>query len=194
MTCLYLTSDLHDGHRNIGTYRSSIIPEIVDVETNRKFIRKNWRATKRDTTILVGDIMFAKDSVDFIKSLPGRKILVAGNHDFESGARPTIVEAAEVFDKIYGVNKRSLPILADHQKAKAWIQHTPMHPAELRNCFCIHGHIHDVKQDYMNKGSEHYDSKFINVNMDVLYPRTGKIMISADELHSYAIGDWLKQT
>ena len=188
MTCLYLTSDLHDGHRAIGKYRSSIIPEIVSVETNREFIRKNWRATKRDCTILVGDIMFAKDSADFIKSLPGKKILVAGNHDFENSSRTNIVEATEVFDKIYGVYKRSIPLLADHQKAKAWIQHTPMHPSELRGGFCIHGHIHDTRKDFMNKESEQYDSRFINVNMDVLYPRTGKIMISADELHSYAIG------
>ena len=190
MTCLYLTSDLHDGHKAIGKYRNKIESSVIDTKTNREFIRDNWRATKRDTTILVGDILFGHDSHEFIESLPGRKILVAGNHDFERGSASKLAESLSAFEKITAVMNRSLPISADGTKRPAWIQHTPMHPAELRGKYCIHGHIHSTELDFMNKGTELYDSRFINVNMDVLIPRTGKMMLSASELYDYAIGNW----
>jgi len=191
MATVYLTSDLHDGHKAIGKYRSTIIPEVTCVETNREFIRANWRATKRDTVIIVGDACFAPDSHEFYSTLPGRKILVAGNHDFESGTRSSIVEALTAFEKIHAVLSRRMPISPEGSQ-KCWIQHTPMHPLELRDKPCIHGHIHDAKLDFMNKGTDTYDSRYINVNIDVLYPRIGKIMVSATELADYATANFDK--
>ena len=53
-------------------------------------IRKNWQAVVEDddTVIIPGDISWAlsleeaKDDLAFVNSLPGKKILMKGNHDF----------------------------------------------------------------------------------------------------------------
>ena len=47
------------------------------------------------------------------------------------------------------------------------------------------GHIHDKKKDFMNIGTDNYDPRYVNVNMDVLLPRTGEIMLNIDELFEY---------
>jgi len=190
MTTSFITSDLHDGHRAIGKYRSTIIPSIVDVKTNREFIGDNWRAGKRDTVYLLGDIFFAKDSHVFIDSLPGQKVLIMGNHDVESNSRSTIKEITSVCRSIHGIIKKKIVI--DKIPTKIWLQHTPMHPMELRNMLCGHGHIHDTEQDFMNVGSENYDKRYINFNIDAIYPRTGKIMLEANEISDYYNQNWNK--
>lgn len=180
---VYFTSDLHDGHRAIGKYRSTIIPEIVDAKTNREYIGDNWRAKKKNDVIyILGDTFLASDSVQFIKSLCGHKKGYLGNHDLQNNDAPTIAEMLTCCDFIKGIETRK------YFGEKFWFSHAPIHPSELRNKKNIHGHIHNVAQDYMNIGSSTYDERYINVNMDVLYPRTGKIMLTLDELDEYRKG------
>lgn len=51
-------------------------------------IRANWPASGEDTTVLAGDISWAmnfaelRPDFEFIESLPGRKIILKGNHDY----------------------------------------------------------------------------------------------------------------
>ncbi len=189
MATIFFTSDLHDGHRAIPKYRGSFVPSIVDVESNREFIRDNWRATKRDTVILLGDIFFAKDSHEFIKTLPGNKTTLLGNHDVESNGRSKI-EDILTCSKIAGVVKRKVVI--DGVPRKIWLQHTPMHPSELRGCLMGHGHIHDEQKDYQNRGTELFDQRYMNFNIDAIYKRTGKIMLSTSEISDYYNGNYDK--
>lgn len=180
MGTVYFTSDLHDGHKAIGKYRSDIAAEVVCPESNREFIRSKWRAKKHDKVILLGDVCFSKDSHIFIKSLLGIKELILGNHDLENTSRSSMSELQEAFIKIYGLSKWK------GQGEKFWLSHCPLHPLELRDKRNIHGHIHNKDLDFMNKGTDTFDERFINVNMDVLLPRTGEIMLTIDELFEYA--------
>ena len=191
MANIWFTSDLHDGHRNIGTYRSSLAPEVTCVDSNREFIRSKWRAKKKDKVIILGDCCFAKDSHLFMQTLLGNKELVLGNHDLENTSRNSLSELQEAFTKICGVRKwgsKNKNTKTGESLGKFWLQHTPIHPNELRGIRQLHGHIHDKDKDFMNIGSSNYDSRYINVNMDVLLPRTGEIMIDLKELEDYVGG------
>ncbi|MCY9873851.1 metallophosphoesterase [Vibrio barjaei] len=184
----YYMADPHDGHRAIGTYRGPITNGRVKcVETNRQFIRENWRAKKRDVVYIVGDAAFARDSHEFFNSLPGTKILLLGNHDLETTKRSNLNQLTHAFTKIYGVVKKRIHAL----NSKVWVQHIPMKEQDLRGCYQIHGHIHDERLDYMNRDQETFDDRYINVNMDALWTRTGKIMLSISELEEYRSTHWL---
>jgi calcineurin-like phosphoesterase family protein len=182
MGAVYFTSDLHDGHRAIGKYRNPITPIVTDIESNREFILSKWRARKQDKVFLLGDIFFAKDSHEFIKSLLGTKDLILGNHELETQSRSSLLEINEAVNHIYGLTK------GKWINQKFWLSHAPLHPSELRGKKNIHGHIHHKDQDFMNLYSDNYDSRYINVNMDVLLPRTGEIMLTAEELIEYSKG------
>ncbi|MEZ9708657.1 hypothetical protein AB4254_08295 [Vibrio breoganii] len=160
---------------------------MTSPESNREFIRKNWRAKARDTVWLVGDIAFAKDSHEFLKTLPGRKKFLAGNHDFENTSRSTAEEIMTAVSSLHAIVKKKYEALGNR---KVWIQHTPLHPAELRGHLMMHGHIHDPAQDMQNQNSEHYNPSYINVNLDVLYVRRKVIMLALDELQGYLDTEW----
>ncbi|MGR5347232.1 metallophosphoesterase [Vibrio mediterranei] len=189
---VYYCADLHDGHRSIGQYRGRHTQwQVKDKESNREFIRKHWRAKKNDTVYFLGDIAFDSDSHEFFQSLPGKKILLLGNHDLESTSRSSLPELGTAFSKIAGVMKKKFKTL----QTTMWLQHIPVHSAELRGNVCMHGHIHDPWQDFMNRGTEAFDARYCNVNMDALYRRLGVIMISLSELEGYMNGEWyLKPT
>jgi predicted phosphohydrolase len=84
MSSLYAIADLHLSSKD------SYKPEVHKGYPHwRDMIEANWRKTIRgsDTVVLAGDISFAKtltaarDDFAFLESLPGRKILIRGNHD-----------------------------------------------------------------------------------------------------------------
>lgn len=59
-------------------------------ENHHEKLKENWlkKITEQDTILIVGDISWAmnleeaKPDLDWMSSLPGRKILIRGNHDY----------------------------------------------------------------------------------------------------------------
>ena len=87
---LYSISDLHlsiSGDKPMDVFSD----EWIDHD---KKIRKNWLEMVReeDTILLAGDLSWsmtmenAKEELDFVASLPGRKIIIKGNHDYWWGS------------------------------------------------------------------------------------------------------------
>lgn len=78
-----------DLHLSFGTDKPMDIFGQHWVEHYKK-IEKNWKetVTQEDTVLIAGDISWAlrleqvKPDLDFVQSLPGKKILIAGNHDY----------------------------------------------------------------------------------------------------------------
>ena len=172
MANVWFTADLHLGHKNIGRFREPI-PEENAVAENNAFISANWKAKPRDTIYLLGDVLFDKESIYFLKGLPGRKILVMGNHDFESGAELQELLDAEVVERVLAVYIKSFK-----GKGSFMMTHVPVHPQEIRGDYNMHGHVHDHAQCISDK-------RYVNVNLDVLWHRTGAIMINLEELSNY---------
>lgn len=83
---IYAIGDLH--FNQSGNKTMDIFGEHWRNHVNR--IQQNWRAliTPDDTVLLPGDISWAMDiqgaraDMEILESLPGRKILLTGNHDY----------------------------------------------------------------------------------------------------------------
>lgn len=157
MSCVWITSDLHLGHRNIGKFREG----IADTQANTDWIVDFWlkNVKKRDTVIMLGDTAFTEEAIGILAGLPGRKVQYGGNHD-----DLPVTSYMRAFDVIRGCEKF---------KKLGWLSHFPLHPAELRGHFSIHGHVHYETID---------DYRYVNVCCDNLQRNIGQPMIRLTDL------------
>lgn len=135
MSSVFFVSDLHLGHRNIlrhtnelsesGAFRGGETTEEHDEWVIERCLSVN--PNKRTVWYLLGDIAMEKDRLVLLDRLPGRKILVMGNHDeFKTEVYLQYVEK----------------VVAIVNKYKMWITHAPIHYIELRGKPNLHGHMH----------------------------------------------------
>ena len=161
----------HIGHRNINKYR----PFVSSTQQNTRLIHEEWtsRVNKKDIVYVMGDVAFDQNSLDIIGALPGRKILIKGNHD---DYLSTNAHAA-VFEEIHGIIKYK----------KLWLSHCPIHPDEIRKCKgVVHAHVHQNSIMRRNwYGRRVLDKRYLNVCVDNLYQTTGKCMIDLETVKSY---------
>lgn len=161
MSNIWFCSDLHIGHKKIGEFRS---PAGVESELdNRTRIYNDWNAsvTKRDIVYVLGDVCFDMELMEDFGALPGKKILVRGNHDnFDTGVY------LKYFKGVYGLLKYK----------EFWLSHAPIHPNELRGKVNLHGHVHFATVQ---------DSRYFNCCPENLWLNFHSSMISLDELRKY---------
>lgn len=126
----YLCADLHLGHRNVPAYRG-----MKTLEEHDDLICENWekvvRSNKRDTTYVAGDIAFTKEAWLRFDDLPGRKIVILGNHCTER-VDVGFIAGLKTVNSIHSMYSHKGCI----------ISHAPLHPAHLRGKRNIHGHLH----------------------------------------------------
>lgn len=137
----FYISDLHFRHHQIIDFS----PErgvFSCVEEHDEFLIDQWnaRVTKRDTVIVMGDVLFGspgKHMADTVGRLKGTLRLVPGNHDHKK-----IKRLATYFDILPGAVPHTLT-LRDGTKLDCVLTHVPVHPQNLdRWRFNIHGHMH----------------------------------------------------
>lgn len=164
---VYFIGDPHLGHKNIGKFR----PFVKDSENNTAMIVKDWtqRINKRGIVYVMGDAAFDQQSLDVLGNLPGKKILIKGNHDdFCSTAAQS-----SIFDEIHGIIKYK----------GMWLSHAPVHPHELRGRFNVHGHVHCKSiQRKTWYGRSVDDLRYINVCPDIVWPKYKKFILSLEEI------------
>lgn len=131
---LYFWSDIHFGHNNIIKYSNR--PFSSKEEMNQVMI-ENYKKTITDNDVVVwgGDIGFMTPPQinALVKPLPGKKILIIGNHDFHR--KSTNLYEFDCFDEIH----TCLPLSYDN--IEFLITHYPLVNVP-QNCYNIHGHIH----------------------------------------------------
>ena len=161
MSQVWFTSDLHFGHKNIGTFRD----RVNDSEGNTALIRDDWErcVSKRDTVWMLGDIAFDDEGFRDVRLLPGTKNLVLGNHD----TYPIRMYAA-AFNKVKGLARYK----------NSWLSHSPIHPEELRGKKNLHGHVHRGTLD---------DERYFNCCVDNLWKVVDRSLISLDELRKLGV-------
>ncbi len=153
MSCVYMTSDWHLGHKKAFTF-SGTFPSQEEREGT---IIENYMSniTKRDIVWFLGDIAFTLEDLTVIKKLPGDKRLLLGNHDLDKCGKTDKVPIEQIvltFDQVFGMCKYKY----------AWLTHSPIHPDELRGSINIHGHVHDntlSDNRYFNACLENTDFK-----------------------------------
>lgn len=145
-------ADLHMGHKNIWKYRP-VFESTLHNDLYFQYILEEV-CTKRDTMFFLGDIIFDEIYLEFIKNLPGTKILILGNHCTEYVSTSKL---CEVFDEVHGLLKYK----------EFWLSHAPLHPDELRGKRNVHGHVHTESVNDLNYLNVSVDSSFMN-----FFPRT----------------------
>lgn len=133
MSQVVFVSDLHLGHRRIlehtadvpGAYRGGSHVDEHDEWVIEQCL--SIGANKNTLWWLLGDLAMERDRLALLDRLPGRKMMVAGNHDdFHAAEYLEYVEDIHAIRKRYGM----------------WITHAPLHPVELRGKPNLHGHCH----------------------------------------------------
>lgn len=142
---VYFISDLHLGHKKILQF-SSEWREGSTVDEHDEWIINQWNSVvkKHDVVWLLGDVAFTRQGLEKCLRLNGVKKLVMGNHD-------------QFTTTAYELN--GFRVMGGIVKYKGfWLSHAPVHPAELRGCKNIHGHVHSESID---------DDRYINVCVEV---------------------------
>ena len=79
---IYVTSDLHFGHKNIIQYENRPFKDVEEMDTK---LIENWNniVTNEDTVYVLGDFSWyrGEKTNEILKQLNGMKILIKGNHD-----------------------------------------------------------------------------------------------------------------
>lgn len=148
MSQIFVTSDLHFGHRNIALKRG-----FDAVEQHDEFIIKMWNETvkKKDVVYILGDItMETKTFYLYLDRLNGVKKVVGGNHDLGKHVK----ELLKHINSFSGMIKLRRGVI---------LTHFPIHPNQLRRFeINIHGHVHEkTLKDYRyrNVSLENIDFK-----------------------------------
>lgn len=127
MSRVLFIGDLHLGHKNIHKFRK----EFSSQEEHEELILENLHkyVRPRDKVFYLGDAAFNNEVTRRLAGVPGRKVLVRGNHD-----NAQFHEYVQVFEDVQGIMRYKY----------AWLSHCPIHPQELRGKINIHGHVHSA--------------------------------------------------
>lgn len=173
---VWFCSDLHFGHKNIGKFREPC--GINSEKHNRERIMEDWCSVldKRGIVYVLGDACFTIETLEDFGKLPGRKILIRGNHD-----RLDTRYYLKYFESVEGLLKYK----------EFWLSHAPVHPHELRGRVNLHGHVHfnTVRYEYddfdIDPPGEDY--RYFNCCPEVLWPAYKRSLISIDEVRKELI-------
>lgn len=174
----WLISDTHFQHENIIKYCSRPYKNVFKMDDD---ISRRWknRVKPDDIVYHLGDVGYLKGSQNvlgeptyiqnIIKSLPGRKILIRGNHDktpqvmrdvgFDVVCESMVVRVPNMNDIYVVLNHRPLTMLPQ------WGGDSSHKPT-----FNIHGHIHNSTEEDRRKHEakgELVRIPYFNINVSV---------------------------
>lgn len=169
---IFFISDTHLFHNNILKFTKPdgtlTRPGFRDIHHMHEIIMENWAKVVRpqDKVYHLGDVTFHHDGLPLLRSLPGHKRLIRGNHDLLK-----MKEYATVFDEIYGVR----------QINGLWLSHVPMHPQSMERAKAnIHGHLHtNIVREIDHRYSGVPDLRYINVCVEQI----NYTPVSIDEIY-----------
>lgn len=167
MNKYWFCSDLHFFHRNIVKYTNRGVETTQ--EEHDDWLIELWNKTVHASDIVVhlGDFSFAKngmDSINLLKRLNGRKILLKGNHDYSKNfneyARVNAVEIHHYLENRF--------TLTDGTKQDICMFHFPIGSwhKQSHGSWHLHGHSHGGYQD--SRG------KMLDVGIDNAYNMYGE--------------------
>jgi calcineurin-like phosphoesterase family protein len=131
----FVISDLHMGHKNILRFTindGQRLRPFRDIHEMHSVIMDRWCqvVTPQDKIYVLGDVAMTRPGLELLRTLPGKKRLIRGNHDLMNDKWYHDVG----FRGLYGVR----------QINGVWLTHVPMHPQSMgdRVKGNIHGHLH----------------------------------------------------
>ena len=179
----WLTSDHHFGHANLlrfedkeGRYFRG--DRFASAEEMDEYMVERWNSVVRpdDKVYHLGDVVMGlkKHSLDIVKRLNGRKVLVRGNHD-----KLKLSQYAECFKDVRATHL--LETGAESGCTHLVLSHVPIHPYSLRSGWVnVHGHTHE-------KGSPPGPYVSVCVEMTDYFPLRFDAVVGMAHL---VVGDW----
>jgi calcineurin-like phosphoesterase family protein len=164
MSNLFYISDLHYDHANILNFKrddGTPLRPFATLDEMQATISHNWNKVvgDKDTVYVLGDVVMNKNakSLEFLKVLRGRKILIKGNHDLAPINRySNYFEDIRAYDRKECAGQR---IIASH---------IPIHPDSLaRFGVNVHGHLHSG--EVLGHGDDEFvtpDARYFNVSCE----------------------------
>lgn len=151
------TSDLHLGHKNIIHYSNR---PFSDLEEMHNAIDSGWleRVRPEDVVFVLGDVSFwPRDRTqEFLRVLPGTKILIRGNHDRSPRVMSQLGFAAVLEELVIWEPDTKKYVFLSHKPTPAGIWKGR---AELALC----GHVHT---DWITRLDGREGHQTINVGVD----------------------------
>ena len=166
---VWMTSDLHFGHKNIIDYCDRPFRDIAAM--NEALLAQLGKVGPDELLVIVGDVLMGdyETNIEFVRRIPGRKILAVGNHDFKrdgscllrrerdlSGKGP-LFEAVVAFLVWTGAQGRA--VMTTHYPLRPPGSHQISLP--LLPMLNYHGHLHREVLAPTDR------VKFMNVGWDV---------------------------
>lgn len=156
MTKTWLISDTHWGHNNCYVKFTNRFtgaktrPWAANSDEGDEYMRDMWSQMigDKDRVYHLGDVAIPRRGLKCMEGLPGRKILLRGNHDIFK-----LKDYAEYFEDIQGTHKLDKFILS----------HYPLHDQSIPQ-WCpvnIHGHTH-TDHVWIEPGVKK-DPKYLNI-------------------------------
>ena len=147
MTNIFVTSDLHLVHKRILEYCSDSRP-YASLELMHDAIIQNWNncITDSDTTYILGDISFGPLSatVDILKQLNGRKILIKGNHDTHNLSKQHFTDCFDSIHDYYELKYKGELFCLFHYPIEKW---NKKHYGSIH----LHGHLHSKNPEILSQ-------------------------------------------
>jgi calcineurin-like phosphoesterase family protein len=134
----YVTSDLHFFHKNILEFCHQSRP-YSSVDDMHEAIVHNWNTEVQDDdlTYILGDVTFGKISltIDLLRRLNGRKILIKGNHDKDAVRKAAFCDCFESIHDYLEIKQNGTHVVLMHFPIMLWNlkHHGAVH---------LHGHLH----------------------------------------------------
>lgn len=140
---VYLISDTHFNHKNIATY-------CQRPENFTELIIKRWNETVKpeDLVIHLGDVQIGKKSEWIMPNLPGRKVLILGNHDRQNSATWWMEHGFDF--ACQGMKFRN-----------CWLTHEPSSSLADGCLLNIHGHLHNIWDGFVSPERVARDEKLL---------------------------------
>ena len=144
MNSVLFCSDLHLGHDTAATLRGF---KSIAEHDHTIITMLSMQCDKRTVLWVLGDVAMKMENLQLLAAVPGRKILVRGNHD----EFPIAHYQAAGFEQIHGIIKYK----------HMWVTHCPIHPQEMYRADAnLHGHIH------FTASTQQPPFPYINMNWD----------------------------
>lgn len=153
MSKIYFAADLHIGHKGILKYcPGRPFADSGDIIEHDKYLIGLWKRTVNpsDTVYLVGDLCLlrSEDARKLLENLPGKKHLIAGNHDGTLKSHSNYFESVSQIKEIVikASSNAALNLFLSHYPTLDWNN-------KFDGAVMLHGHTHG-NLDAFNKESE----------------------------------------
>ncbi|MES5849386.1 metallophosphoesterase family protein [Bacillus cereus group sp. MG16] len=166
----YFTSDTHFWHKNILDFENRPYQSVEEMTVNM-IDKWNSQVNEDDVVYHLGDLCLGsfEQTVDVLKQLKGKILLIKGNHDFSKHYKK--INQMGLLHEYHEVG-----ITLKHQKQQMWLTHYPFEIGLRPRKWSIHGHIHGDESMFDNQ---------INVGIDSPHFKNKPFgeLITIDELY-----------